>query len=162
MRIAVYGGSFDPVTLGHMDIAARAAALFDRLYLCVVANSEKRTMFTAEQRLALLRAAAADLPNVTAELWPGVLADYALSRGARFLIRGVRNGTDFDAEYGMAQINRSLDERLETVLLPARPAFAHISSTMARDMIKYQRPLERCLPGAAVDCMKGWDDHGTE
>ncbi len=160
MRIAVYPGSFDPVTLGHMDVIARAAELFDRVYVCTMVNGGKNPLFTPEQRLAMLDAAVGELPNVTAELWTGLLADYAAERGARWLVKGVRCGSDFDAEFAMAQINRGLDARLDTVLLPARAELLHFSSSMVREMIKYARPLAACMPEAAVNVMKGWDKDG--
>lgn len=160
MKIAVYPGSFDPVTLGHMDVIERAAALFERVYVCAMVNGGKNPMFTAEQRFEMLRAATAELPNVTAELWTGLLADYAREKGARWLVKGVRNATDFDAEYGMAQINRGIDAQLDTVLIPARAELLHFSSTMAREMIKYNQPLERYMPAAAIRVMKGWDTDG--
>ncbi|MBE6910537.1 MAG: pantetheine-phosphate adenylyltransferase [Ruminococcaceae bacterium] len=156
MRIAVFPGSFDPVTLGHMDVITRAAAMFDRVYICTMVNAGKSPMFTTEQRFEMLRAAVAELDGVTAELWTGLLADYARERGARWLVKGVRSGTDFDAEYGMAQINRSLDAQLDTVLIPSRPELLHISSSMVREMIRYKRPLEPCMPRAAIEVMKGW------
>ena len=156
MNIAVFPGSFDPVTLGHMDLIRRAADVFDRVYVCAMVNSGKQPMFPAEQRHAMLRAATADIPNVTAELWTGLLADYARARGARYLVKGVRNGTDFDTELGMAQINRALEPTLDTVLLPARTEFLHLSSTMVREMVKYGRSLEPYMPAAAIEMMKGW------
>lgn len=160
MNIAVFPGSFDPVTLGHMDVIERAAALFDRVYICAMVNGGKSPMFTTEQRLEMLRAAVEALPNVTAELWTGLLADYAREKDARWLVKGARNATDFDAEFGMAQINRGLDQRLDTVLLPARAQFLHFSSTMVREMIKYGRPLDGYMPRAAVRVMKGWKSNG--
>lgn len=160
MKIAVYPGSFDPVTLGHMDVLERAAGVFDRVYVCVMANAGKSPMFTAQQRHEMLAGAAAGLENVTAELWTGLLADYARERGARWLVKGVRSATDFDDEFSMAQINRSLCPELDTVLLPSRAELMHISSTMAREMIKYAQPLERCIPEAAIRLMKGWNGDG--
>lgn len=156
MKIAVIPGSFDPVTLGHMDVIERAAALFDRVYVCAMVNGGKNPMFTAEQRFEMLCAAVEELENVTAEQWTGLLADYAREKGARFLVKGVRSATDFDVEFGMAQINRGLDEELDTVLLPSRAQYLHFSSTMVREMIKYGRPLEPYMPAAAIKRMKGW------
>ncbi len=160
MNIAVYPGSFDPVTLGHMDVIERAAQLFDRVYICAMVNGGKSPLFTTEQRFEMLCAATASLPNVTAELWTGLLADYAREKGARFLVKGVRNATDFDTEFGMAQINRGLDPELDTVLFPARAERLHFSSTMVREMIKYARPLEPYMPAAAIAVMKGWKNDG--
>ena len=160
MSIAVYPGSFDPVTLGHLDVIGRASRLFDEVYVCVMVNGGKNPLFTTEQRYAMLSAAAEGMPNVRAELWTGLLADYAREKGARCLVKGVRNATDFDVEFGMAQINRSLDAALDTVLIPARVEFLHFSSSMVREMIKYQQPLEPYVPEAAIRMMKGWREHG--
>jgi len=162
MRIAVFPGSFDPITLGHLDVITRASKLFDRVYICTMVTAWKTPMFTPEQRLELLRVSVEGLPNVTAELWTGLLADYAAQRGAHWLVKGARNGTDFDLEYGMAQINRGLDAQLETILLPASPQYLHVSSTMVREMIKYQRDLFDCMPEAAVRTMKGWNTDGEQ
>ena len=152
MRIAVCPGSFDPITLGHLDIIRRASALFDRVWVCVMANGEKsRGMFPPQRRLELVRLAVEELSNVEAELWTGLLADYARQRNAGFLVKGVRCGTDFDNEYQMAWINRSLAVELETVLLPARPEFSYFSSTMAREMIRYGQDLKRYLPFAVAE-----------
>ena len=152
MRIAVCPGSFDPITLGHLDIIRRAAVLFDRVLVCVMTNGEKdRGMFPPQRRLELARLAVADLPHVEAELWRGLLADYARERGAGFLVKGVRCGADFDSEYQMAWINQSLAPDLETVLLPARPEFIYFSSTMAREMIRYGQDLTRYLPSAVAE-----------
>lgn len=152
MKIAVFPGSFDPVTLGHIDIAARASKLFDRVYICAMVNAEKKNgLFTAEERLAMLRGSVAQLDNVEAELWSGLLVDYAREKGAKFLVKGVRNVTDFDVEYSLARINASLDEELETVLLCTDSAYIHISSTMAREMIRYGQDLTKCLPAFAAD-----------
>ena len=152
MRIAVCPGSFDPITLGHLDIIRRAAVLFDRVLVCVMTNGEKdRGMFSPRRRLELARLAVADLPHVEAELWQGLLADYARQRGAGFLVKGVRCGADFDSEYQMAWINQSLAPDLETVLLPARPEFIYFSSTMAREMIRYGQDLTRYLPSAVAE-----------
>ena len=161
MRIAVVPGSFDPVTLGHMDIIERSALLFDRVYVCAMVNGGKNPMFTTEQRFEMLCAAVEGIDNVTAELWTGLLAEFARQRGAHYLVKGVRNSTDFDTEYGMAQINRGIDPELETVLLPSRTQFLHFSSTMVREMIKYQQPLEPYMPGAAIERMKGWKTNGN-
>ena len=152
MKIAVCPGSFDPITLGHLDVIGRATAIFDRVLVCVMSNGEKdRGMFSPQRRLELARLAVRDLPNVEAELWTGLLADYARQRGAAFLVKGVRCGTDFDNEYQMAWINQGLKPDLETVLLPARPEFIYFSSTMAREMIRYGQDLKNYLPSAVAE-----------
>ena len=97
MKIAIYPGSFDPITLGHLDIIQRGAACFDKLYVCVMVNCEKKLpMFTPERRLELIRRSVAHIPNVEVENWRGLLADYAREKGAHILLKGVRNPTDWD------------------------------------------------------------------
>lgn len=160
MRTAVFPGSFDPVTLGHMDVIERAAALFDHVYICTMVNGGKNPMFSTEQRFEMLCAAVREIPNVTAELWTGLLADYARQKGALWLVKGTRNATDFDLEFGMAQINRGLDARLDTVLIPSQVQYLHFSSTMVREMIKYHQPLEGYMPAAAIQVLKGWNSNG--
>lgn len=155
MKTAICSGSFDPITLGHLDIIQRAAACFDKVWVCVSPNAEKNhQMFTPEQKLCLVRRAVADLPNVEAELWPGLLADFAVSHGAGVIVRGVRNVTDFDAEYQMALINRGLYPELETLLLPASADYQYFSSSMAREMIRYRQPLERYLPASIIPLVR--------
>ena len=108
MRIAVCSGSFDPITLGHMDIIRRTAACFDQVYVCVSPNAEKKgQMFTPAQKLKLVEAAVLELPNVTAELYDGLLSDYAAERKATAIVRGIRSAGDFDTEYQQAMVNRA-------------------------------------------------------
>ena len=167
MRTAICSGSFDPITLGHLDIIRRAAGCFDRIWVCVSPNAEKRNqMFTPERKLQMVRAAIEDLPNVEAELWPGLLADFAKNHGACAIVRGVRCVTDFDGEYQMAQINREICPGLETMLLPASAPYQHFSSSMAREMIRYRQPLEKYLPAPIIPLVaeltekEGGSNHG--
>ena len=156
MRTAICSGSFDPITLGHLDIIRRTAACFDKVYVCVSPNAEKRNqMFTPAQKLLLVQTAIAELPNVEAEIGAGLLADFAVEHGANVIVRGVRNATDFDVEYQMALINRGLYPELETMLLPASAPYQHFSSSMAREMIRYHQPLEPYLPAAIIPLV--WD-----
>ena len=155
MKTAICSGSFDPITLGHLDVIRRAAAIFDRVCVCVSPNAEKKNqMFTPEEKLLLVRTAVADLPTVEAELWPGLLADFAVDPGATAIVRGIRNVTDMDVEYQMALINRGLHPELETFLLPASPAYQHFSSSMAREMIRYHQPLENYLPMSIIPLVR--------
>ena len=155
MRTAICSGSFDPITLGHLDIIRRAAACFDRVCVCVSPNAEKKNqMFTPEEKLLLVRTAVEDLPNVEAELWPGLLADFAVDHGATAIVRGVRNTSDFDVEYQMALINQGIHPGLETMLLPASAAYQHFSSSMAREMIRYGQPLEQYLPPSIIPLVR--------
>ena len=152
MKIAIYPGSFDPITLGHLDIIRRAALCFDKVFVCVMDNCEKKShMFPAEKRLELLRRSVAELPNVEAELFRGLLADYAREKEAHVIVKGLRNATDFDLEYQMAAINRGIWSQLETVFLPASIEYQHFSSTMVREMIHYGQPLEKYVPLAVAE-----------
>lgn len=156
MRVAVCSGSFDPITLGHMDIIQRAAACFDKVYVCVSPNAEKRgQMFTPEQKLELVRTAVADLPQVEAELYDGLLAEYVHHKNG-VLVRGARNATDYDAEAQMTQINRSIYPDVDTVIFAASPLYQHFSSTMAREMVRYHQPLEKYLPAAIIPLVQAW------
>ena len=159
MKIAIYPGSFDPITLGHLDIIRRGAACFDKLYVCVMVNCEKKQpMFSQEKRLELIRRSVADIPNVEVENWSGLLADYVRAKNAHILVKGVRNCADFELENQMARINQGIEPELETLLLPARAEFEHFSSTMAREMIRYGQPLEKYVPApVAEELMKGCD-----
>ena len=151
MKVAVCSGTFDPIPLGHLDIIRRAAACFDKVYVCVSPNaSKKNQMFPPEEKLELVKTAVADLDNVEAELYQGLLADYAVERGANVIVRGVRNATDFDVEYQLAQINSSIHPGLESMMLPASPQYQHFSSSMAREMIRYGQPLEKYLPASII------------
>ena len=155
MKTAICSGSFDPITLGHLDVICRAAAIFDKVCVCVSPNAEKKNqMFTPEQKLLLVQTAVADLPNVEAELFPGLLADFAVDHGANVIVRGIRNVTDMDVEYQMALINRGIHPELETFLLPASPAYQHFSSSMAREMIRYRQPLEKYLPMSIIPLVR--------
>lgn len=151
MRTAVCSGSFDPITLGHMDIIRRAAACFDKVWVCVSPNAEKKNqMFTPEEKLRLVKLAVSELPNVEAELYAGLLADYAVNKGAAAIVRGVRNTADFDVEYQLALINGGIHPGLETMLMPASAEYQHFSSSMAREMIRYHQPLEKYLPAVVI------------
>ena len=155
MKIAIYPGSFDPITLGHLDIIRRTALCFDKVFVCVMDNCDKKShMFPAEKRLEMLRRSVEELPNVEAELYRGLLADYAREKGGHVIVKGLRNATDFDLEYQMAAINRGIWAELETVFLPASVEYQHFSSTMVREMIRYRQPLEKYVPRAVAEELK--------
>ena len=155
MKTAIYPGSFDPITLGHLDIIRRAALCFDKVFVCVMDNCDKKShLFPAEKRLEMLRRSVEELPNVEAELYRGLLADYAREKGGHVIVKGLRNATDFDLEYQMAAINRGIWAELETVFLPASVEYQHFSSTMVREMIRYRQPLEKYVPRAVAEELK--------
>lgn len=158
-RIAVIPGSFDPVTVGHKDVILRAAALFDRVYVAVMHNSEKAGFFDADQRLALLGAVTESLreegiTNVTAEKCEGLAADFIRSHGAGFIVKGVRGAVDFEYEHGIALIMKDFCPEVETVFLPAAAKYIHVTSTYVRERLKYGAALEGAVPPETVDMMK--------
>lgn len=153
MNTAIFPGSFDPITVGHLDIIERAATLFERLIVCIMVNGGKQPFFSMEERLQFLRASIAHIPNAQAALCDGLLADFARKQDARTLVKGVRSCADFDWEFQMAQINRGLWPELDTVFLPAQTKHLHISSTMAREMIRYRQDLAGCIPAGALDAV---------
>ena len=151
MKIAVYPGSFDPVTLGHINIIERAAAIFDRLYVCVMVNSDKKPKFTQEERADMIRRSTAYLPNVVVETSDGLLVDYAESRGACAIVKGLRAVSDFDSEFQMALANKKLNPSIETKFLASREKYTYLSSTIAREMAKYGADLTDSLPAEIID-----------
>ena len=154
MKIAVCPGSFDPITVGHLDLVRRAARMFDQVIVCVMINGEKHPMFTPQQRLELAEAALRDILNARAVACTDLLADFAREQGACALVKGARTGSDFDWEIQLAQINRDLCPELDTVILPARPEHLHISSTMVREMIRYHQKLDDYIPAGTAELLQ--------
>lgn len=150
----VVPGSYDPVTVGHIDIIKRAALIFDQVCAVVFENSDKRNAFTAEIRLKMLIAACSDIKNVSVELSDEMLVDYMRKRDISYIVKGARDAVDFDYEYKLASINRSFDTGVETVLLPSRPELQHISSTVVRELIKYGKPLDGYVPAQAITLLE--------
>lgn len=134
MSSAVYAGTFDPLTFGHLDVAARAAQVFRELVVAVAADPRKTLLFSAAERMELARASLAHLPNVQVELFDGLLVDWARQRGIRTLIRGLRAFSDFEYEFQMALTNRKLAPDIETLFLMPNEDFSYISSSMVREI----------------------------
>jgi len=132
--IAVYPGTFDPITLGHQDLIARAAGLFDTVIVAVAAAYHKKTMFTLEERMATVAEVMAAYPNVQVQACTGLVSAFSRSVGARVMLRGVRSVTDFDYEAQLAGMNRALEPALDTVFMTPDPRFQHISSTLVREI----------------------------
>ncbi|MEL6895527.1 MAG: pantetheine-phosphate adenylyltransferase, partial [Planctomycetota bacterium] len=133
-RTAVYTGSFDPVTLGHCHIISRAATLFDELVIGVGINRDKRPLFSPDQRVDLIRLVTEDIPNVRVETFDGLAVDYVQECGARIMVRGIRPLTDIAGEFTMMMANRQLDESIETVFLMADDKYAHVSSSLLKQI----------------------------
>ena len=146
MKIAIYPGSFDPVTSGHLNIIQRAANIFDKLIVCVMVNAGKNPMFTLEERVALIRRVTSDLPNVEVDSSSELLADYARKRGSCVIVKGLRAGSDFENEFQMALINHKINPELDTMFLTAESQYMYLSSSTVKELGTYGVDLSDFLP----------------
>ena len=151
MSIAIYPGSFDPVTLGHLNIIKRASACFDKVIVCAMTNSKKQGMFTPEERVDFLRRATQRFPNVEVDFSDELLAAYAKRRGAHVLVKGLRAVSDFEYEVQMALVNRKLNPNLETMFLASSEKYTYLSSTIVKEMARYGANLADFIPCEIVD-----------
>lgn len=136
MKIAVFPGSFDPITTGHLDIVYRARPLFDKVVVAIGVNDQKKTLYSLEQRREWLERVFVDEKDIEVDHFSGLTADYCRKIGARYLIRGLRSAADFDYEKTISQVNSTIGDQLETVFLISRPEYSHISSTIVREILK--------------------------
>ena len=136
MKIAVFPGSFDPITLGHVDLVKRAVPLFDKIIVAVGINNQKSTLFSLEKRLYWLHEVFSSYPNVEVSFFEGLTVRFCERMDARYLIRGLRNASDFDYEKTISQLNTIIGKDLETIFLISQPEYSHISSTIVREIIK--------------------------
>ena len=146
MKSAVYPGSFDPITSGHLNIIRRAANIFDKLIVCVMVNAGKNPMFTLEEREELIRRVTLDLPNVEVDCSNELLADYARRRGSCVIVKGLRAGSDFENEFQMALVNRKINPELDTMFLTADSQYMYLSSSMVKELGHYGAELSDFLP----------------
>lgn len=156
-RKALVPGSFDPITVGHYDMVKRAARMYDHVYVTAFVNASKTGRFTPEVRLEMLKAAFAKFDNVTVNVSSDLLADYAAERGIGTIVKGARNATDFDYELSLSLINRSLCDELDTVILPTRSEYLHISSTMVCELIRYGKDYTEAVPPGVAQIIKNTD-----
>ena len=145
-QIAVYPGTFDPVTNGHLDLADRGRRLVDKLVIAIVGNEEKRPLFGTEERVELLREAVASWDNVEVDSFDGLLVDYARKIGARSILRGIRAITDLEYEMQMAMMNRKLEPQLETVFLMPSESYSYVSSRLVREIAGLGGRLHGVVP----------------
>lgn len=145
-RICVYPGSFDPVTVGHMDVVARACTLFDRVIVAVIHNPHKTGVFTMDERVDMLRRCCASMPQVSVRSFDGLTMDFARQVGAQAVIRGLRTANDFENELTLAQINRRLAPEIDTVFLMGMPEHCIISSTSVKELARYSNDLFGFVP----------------
>lgn len=146
MKIAIYPGSFDPITNGHLDIIRRSAAIFDKLIVAASINSSKKPLFTVEERMDLIRRVTADIPNVEVATFTGLLADYAAERGASVIVKGLRAITDFEYEFQMALLNKSLNAKTETLFMATSQNYSFLSSSIVKEIGTLGGNLEGLVP----------------
>ena len=147
MKAAIYPGSFDPVTFGHLDIIRRAASIFDELTVSVLNNTRKRPLFSVEERVKILEEATKDLPNVKVDSFSGLLIDYARKKDVHVAIRGLRAITDFEYELQTAQTNSMLSHwELDTVFLTTRLEYAYLSSSSVKEIAEFHGDVSQCVP----------------
>ena len=146
MRICLFPGTFDPVTLGHIDIIDRAMPLFDKLFIGIGSNSRKTAMFSEKLRLGWLNEIYKDNPKVEAVVYEGLTVNCCKKVGAKFILRGIRYVNDFEYEKAIADMNRSLDQDIETIFLTCLPQFTSVASTLVRDVLKNGGDVSQFLP----------------
>lgn len=152
--IAIYPGSFDPITNGHRDVVERGAKLADRLIVAVLRNESKRPLFSVEERVEMLSEVVRVYPNVEVDSFDGLLVDYAAARGATFILRGIRAVSDYDGEWQMAAMNRRMRPEIETVFLMAGEAYSVISSRLVKEVIRLGGNISGLVPGAVEQRLK--------
>jgi pantetheine-phosphate adenylyltransferase len=154
MRIALFPGTFDPVTFGHLDIIDRSLPLFDKLYIGIGINSNKKPMFSAEQRIHWLEETFIHEPKIEAVVYEGLTVDCCKKVGATYILRGIRYVNDFEYEKAIADMNRSLDENIETVFLTCLPKYTSVASTLVRDVIKNGGDVSQFVPDVVLKTIR--------
>ncbi len=153
-RLAVVPGSFDPITLGHVDIIERAAKLFDKVIVVIAVNAEKTYMFSPEQRLQIVKAAISHVENAEAVFCDGIVAELATELNASALVKGVRDAKDLEYEAHIARVNKGIAPELQTLFLPADESIKSISSTAVRKLISYGMPIDKYVGAKASEVIK--------
>ena len=153
-RLAIYPGTFDPPTLGHLDVMERAASLFDEVIVAVGVNSSKSPLLSAEERLEALRATVVGLSNVTVDSFSGLLVEYAKEKGARSIVRGLRATADFEYEFQMAMVNRRLMPEIEMVFLMTKWEYSYLSSSIVREVALLGGDVGEMVPAPVVEILR--------
>jgi pantetheine-phosphate adenylyltransferase len=145
-QLAVYPGSFDPVTYGHLDIIERGLEVFDEIIVAVAQNIEKKGLFTTAERIAMIREAVSDKPRVRVDTFQGLLVDYVVSQGARVILRGLRAVSDFEYEFQVAQMNHNLRGEVETLFMMTSVPYGYLSSSIVKEVAALGGPVESLVP----------------
>ena len=151
MATAVYPGSFDPVTLGHLNIITRAAQVFDEVYVCTLVNSGKAPLFTRDERVELIQRCTAKLGNVYVEAWDDLVVKYVKKCNARIIVKGLRAVSDFDREFQMALVNKINDDDIETLFMASAAKYTYLSSTVVKEMARYGADISEFVPREIID-----------
>ena len=154
MKIAIYPGSFDPITSGHVNIIERAARIFDKLIVCVMVNSSKTPLFSRQERVELVRSVVGNIPNVEVDSSDELLADYAKRKGSCVIVKGLRAGSDFENEFQMALINHKINPGLDTMFLTAEHQYMYLSSSTVKELGHYDVDLSDFLPEQIIPVFK--------
>lgn len=159
MRIAVYPGSFDPITNGHLDIIERASRIFDKVVVGVLNNKNKKPKFTSDERVMLIKKVASHLDNVEVASFDGLLVDFARRQGANVIIKGLRTVNDFEYEFQMALLNKTLDNECETMFMMTNSKYSYISSSMVNELAGYKGDLAGLVPSEIIQYIKDKYEH---
>ena len=159
MRIAVYPGSFDPITNGHLDIIERASRIFDKVIVGVLKNKNKKPNFSADERVMLIEKATSKLTNVEVASFDGLLVDFARKYGANIIIKGLRTVNDFEYEFQMALLNKTLDSECETMFMMTNSKYSYISSSMVNELAGYNGDLAGLVPTEVIQYIKDKYEH---
>jgi len=153
-HIAVYPGSFDPITNGHLDIIQRGLEVFDELIVAVAKNSEKKSLFSTEERLEMIRRTVGDNPRLQVDTFDGLLVDYVAGRGAGVILRGLRAVSDFEYEFQIAQMNHTVREQVETLFMMTSVPYGYLSSSIVKEVASLKGPIDSFVPPAVREALE--------
>ncbi len=151
MKIALFPGSFDPVTIAHVDILRRSVSLFDKVIIGIGKNSTKQPMLSLETRINILESVFIDEPKIVVDSYEGLTIEFCKQKGAKYMLRGIRTVSDFEYEKAIAQMNHALEPSIESIFILSNPGYSSISSTIVRDILRYKGDVSKFVPKEALD-----------